>query len=60
MLEEQSNVSKRKRNLLIDKIDVDINPDPSRLNCKKNRSVKPRIREVTAGKEVIKSVNRYI
>ncbi|UGB33132.1 zeta toxin family protein [Metabacillus sp. B2-18] len=47
------------RNLLIDKIGVDINLDPDAIARRIDPS-NPESKRVTAGKEVIKSVYRYI
>jgi predicted ABC-type ATPase len=47
------------RNLIIDKIGVDINIDPDAI-ARRIDSVNPESKRVTAGKEVIKSVKRYI
>ncbi|MDT9754871.1 zeta toxin family protein [Heyndrickxia coagulans] len=47
------------RNLIIDKIGIDINIDPD-ATARKIDPDNPESKRVTAGKEVIKSVNEYI
>jgi len=47
------------RNLIIDKIGVDINIDPDSI-ARRIDPQNPESKRVTAGKEVIKSVNEYI
>lgn len=47
------------RNLLIDKIGVDINLDPDAI-ARRIDPENPESKRVTAGKEVIRSVNKYI
>ncbi|MCR2820051.1 zeta toxin family protein [Lederbergia panacisoli] len=47
------------RNLLIDKIGVEINIDPDAIS-RRIDPINPESKRVTAGKEVIKSVSRYI
>src|SRR5690625_3914437 len=47
------------RNLIIDKIGVDINIDPDAI-ARRIDPKNPELNRVTAGKEVIKSVNQYI
>ena len=47
------------RNLIIDKIGIDINIDPDAI-ARRLDSENPESKRIAAGKEVIKSVNRYI
>lgn len=47
------------RNLIIDKIGVDINIDPDSI-ARRLDSENPERKRIAAGKEVIKSVNRYL
>ncbi|WP_286171695.1 hypothetical protein [Gracilibacillus phocaeensis] len=46
------------RNLIIDKIALDINIDPEAI-ARRIEPENPEARRVTTGKEVIKSVNEY-
>ena len=47
------------RNLIIDKIGIDINIDPDAI-ARRLDSENPESKRVSAGKEVIKSVNHYL